>query len=206
MGSKIAEECGVSPAWYGPPGGSGGMAEDVVPAADSEGAVEAADHGPAVILTTIFREHHLELIRMALFIVGDQPTAEDVVQDAFAAVHRRFDRLRDPRNALPYIRAAVLNGCRGVLRRRAIARRFGGAYEPPIWSAESAALLGEDRREVFLALRSLPRRQREALVLRYYLDLSEAEIAEVMGVSRGTVKSTTSRALAALAGRLGEDS
>ena len=182
------------------------MAEDVVPATDPEGALPAEDHGSAVILTTIFREHHLELIRMALFIVGDRPTAEDVVQDAFVAVHRRLDRLRDPRDTLPYIRTAVINGCRGVLRRRAIARRFGGTYEPPIWSAESAALLGEDRREVFLALRSLPRRQREALVLRYYLDLSEAEIAEAMGVSRGTVKSTTSRALAALAGKLGEDS
>ncbi|MCO6009922.1 SigE family RNA polymerase sigma factor [Actinoallomurus purpureus] len=181
-------------------------AEDATSTAEPEGAASDLDHGAAVILTTIFRDHQLGLVRLALFIVGDQPTAEDVVQDAFAAVHRRIDRLRDPRNALPYIRASVINGCRGVLRRRAIARRFGGHYEPPIWSAESAALLGEDRREVFLALRALPRRQREALVLRYYLDLSEAEIAEAMGVSRGTVKSTTSRALAALAAKLGEAS
>ncbi|MEV5709587.1 SigE family RNA polymerase sigma factor [Actinoallomurus sp. NPDC052274] len=205
MRSKIAGERSASPAWHGPPAGAGGTPVDVL-AAEPVGAGAAEDHGSAVVLGTVFRRHHLELVRMALFIVGDQATAEDVVQDAFTAVHRRFDRLRDPREPLPYIRASVINGCRGVLRRRAIARRFGGDYEPPIWSAESAALLGEDRREVFLALRSLPRRQREALVLRYYLDLSEAEIAEVMGVSRGTVKSTTSRALAALAKKLGEES
>ena len=199
MGSEIAEELGASLAWHGPPG----RPRDT---ADRHDTGPGTESGSAAILTALFRERHLELIRMALFIVGDQPTAEDVVQDAFAALHRRIDRLADPQNALPYIRTSVINGCRAVHRRRAIARRFGGDYEPPIWSAESAALLGEDRREVFLALRSLPRRRREALVLRYYLDLSEGEIAEVMGVSRGTVKSTTSRALAALATKLGEES
>ncbi|GAA4610058.1 SigE family RNA polymerase sigma factor [Actinoallomurus liliacearum] len=199
---KIAAERGA--AWHGPRDGAGGASPEYALAAEPDVAT-GQDHGSAVVLTAVFRRHHLELVRMALFIVGDQATAEDVVQDAFAAVHRRIDRLRDPEKPLPYIRTSVINGCRGVLRRRAIARRFGGDYEPPIWSAESAALLGEDRREVFVALRSLPRRQREALVLRYYLDLSEAEIAEVMGVSRGTVKSTTSRALAALATKLGEE-
>jgi RNA polymerase sigma factor (sigma-70 family) len=99
----------------------------------------------------------------------------------------------------------VVSGCRSVLRRRRVASRFAAPLEPPIWSAESAVVLGEERRAVFLALRTLPPRQREALVLRYYLDLSEAEIAETMGVSRGTVKSTTSRALAALAGKIGEE-
>jgi RNA polymerase sigma-70 factor (sigma-E family) len=155
-------------------------------------------------LTTLFREHYLGLVRMALLIVGDQPTAEDVVQDAFAALHRRLDRLSDRDNTLPYIRAAVVNGCRTVLRRRK--RPFHGQEPEAVWSAESAVFLGEDRREVLLALRTLPHRQREALVLRYYLDLSEAEIAEAMGVTRGTVKSTTSRALAALAKKLGEES
>jgi RNA polymerase sigma-70 factor (sigma-E family) len=158
----------------------------------------------AATLTTLFREHRLGLVRMALLIVGDQATAEDVVQDAFAALYRRLDRLSDHDNTLPYIRAAVVNGCRTVLRKRR--RPFNGPEPEAVWSAESAVLLGEDRREVFLALRTLPRRQREALVLRYYLELSEAEIAEAMGVARGTVKSTTSRALAALAKKLGEES
>ncbi|MFG2006747.1 SigE family RNA polymerase sigma factor [Spirillospora sp. NPDC048911] len=157
-------------------------------------------------LATLFREHQAGLVCMALLIVGDQPTAEDAVQDAFAAVHRRMDRLADHARVLPYIRAAVVNQCRMVLRRRKIAQRLGRTHEPPVWSAESAAMLSEDRREGFLALRELPQRQREALVLRYYLDLDEAEIAEVMGVSRGTVKSTTSRGIAALANRLREGS
>ncbi|GLX00693.1 SigE family RNA polymerase sigma factor [Microtetraspora sp. NBRC 16547] len=152
----------------------------------------------------LFMAHRLGLVRFAFLLVGDQETAEDVVQDAFAAVHRRWRRLADHGQLLPYLRTAVLNGCRTVHRRRAIARRFRGDPEVPFWSAEASALLGEARREVFTAVRDLPRRQREAVVLRYYLDLSEAEMAVVMGVSRGTVKSTTSRALRALAAKLEE--
>ncbi len=154
---------------------------------------------------TLFREHQLSLTRTALMIVGDRATAEDVVQDAFAETHRRIGRLTDHDRMLPYVRAAVVNRCRTVLRRRALALRVGRVHEPPVWSAESAAMLGEDRREVFLALRRLPRRQREALVLRYYLDVDDAEIAEVMGISRSTVRSTIARALAALGRQLGEN-
>lgn len=112
--------------------------------------------------------------------------------------------MTDHGRILPYLRAAVVNGCRMVHRRRAIIGRFTGDRETPFWSAEAATLLGETRREVFLAVRALPRRQREAVVLRYYLDLSEAEISEAMGVSRGTVKSTIFRALRALAVKLEE--
>ncbi|MGI5493364.1 SigE family RNA polymerase sigma factor [Microtetraspora malaysiensis] len=158
-----------------------------------------------VTVAELFAAHRLGLVRFAFLLVGGQETAEDVVQDAFAAVHRRWGRLADRDQLLPYLRTAVLNGCRAVHRRRAIARRFGLDREVPFWSAESSALLGETRREVFAAVRDLPRRQREAVVLRYYLDLSEAETAAVMGVSRGTVKSTTSRALRTLAEKLEED-
>ncbi|WP_306470597.1 SigE family RNA polymerase sigma factor [Actinomadura litoris] len=157
-------------------------------------------------LVTLFREHQLSLTRTALMIVGDRPTAEDVVQDAFVEMHRRIDRITDHDRMLPYVRAAVVNRCRSVLRRRRLAPRLWRTYEPPVWSAESAALIGEDRAAVFHALRRLPERQREALVLRYYLDLDEPEIAEVMGISRSTVRSATSRALAALARDLGEES
>ncbi|GAA2636121.1 SigE family RNA polymerase sigma factor [Actinomadura fulvescens] len=165
----------------------------------------AAASPAAEVLTSLFREHQLALVRTALLIVGDRATAEDVVQDAFVDLHRRIDKLTEHDRMLPYIRAAVVNKCRSVLRRRKLALRVGRTHEPPVWSAESAVLLGEDRREVFLALRRLPQRQREALILRYYLELDEGEIAEAMGVSRGTVKSTTSRALTALAKRLGEE-
>jgi RNA polymerase sigma-70 factor (sigma-E family) len=164
------------------------------------------DRDPRAV-SELFRENHLELVRLAVLIVGDQQTAEDVVQDVFTRVHARWDKITAGGDVLPYVRASVLNGCRSALRRRAVARRFGlgAAREPdPVWSAESAAIVAEDRREVVGALARLPARQREALILRYFLDLPVAEIAKTMGISEGTVKSTTSRGLAALARLLGE--
>ena len=98
----------------------------------------------------------------------------------------------------------MLNGCRDVLRRRS--RKIPAALlEPDAESAEARALLGEEHREVLAALRRLPDRQREAVVLRHCLDLKEAEVAEAMNVSRGTVKSSSHRGLAALAKILKED-
>ncbi len=156
-----------------------------------------------VDVAAIFAAHHPGLVRLALMMVGDQPTAEDVVQEAFERTHAGRRRLRDPAKALTYVRSAVLNGCRSVLRRRMTAFRRPVPYEPPIWSAESAAIVGEDRREVLAALRRLPRRQREALILRYYLDLPDREIAEVMGIGASTARSTIARGLAALGRELG---
>ena len=160
----------------------------------------------------LFRDHHGELVRLALLMVGDLPTAEDVVQDVYASLHRR-SRDQAVEAPLPYVRAAVLNGCRSVLRRRGIARRVGVLHradlrggEEALASAESEVILSEDRRQVLTALARLPRRRQEVLVLRYYLGLSEAEIAAVLGISAGTVKSTAARALAALARDLGEPS
>ncbi|GAA4636058.1 SigE family RNA polymerase sigma factor [Actinoallomurus vinaceus] len=157
-------------------------------------ARDVADADTAV--TALYRGHALGLMRLALIMVGDRPTAEDVVQDAFLGLHRRWGHLRDRENALAYVRSTVLNNCRSVLRRRRLTPR--GRHEPPVWSAEAAALVGEERREVIRALQSLPARQREALVLRYFCELTEEEIARTMRVSRGTVKSTTSRAISAL--------
>lgn len=168
------------------------------PAAD-----EQADD--QVDVAAIFAAHHVGLVRLALMVVGDRPTAEDVVQEAFERTHAGRHRLRDPAKALTYVRSAVLNGCRSALRRRALAFRRATPYEPPIWSAESAALIGEERRAVLAALRRLPRRRREALILRYFLDLSDQEIADVMGVNASTVRSTITRGLAALGRTLGEE-
>ena len=168
---------------------------------------------PAAAVTTLYAEHALGLTRLALIMVGDRPTAEDIVQDAFFGLHRRWDKLREPAKALSYVRSAVLNGCRTEFRR---ARRAlgsiaadGAEYEarlPPAWSAESAALATEERREVLRALLRLSPRQREALLLRYYLELSEVEVAGAMRISRGTAKSTVARGLAALRKLLGEES
>jgi RNA polymerase sigma-70 factor (sigma-E family) len=146
----------------------------------------------------LFAAHRLGLLRLAVLLVGDRATAEDVVQDAFAGLHSHRTELRDAASALAYVRGSVVNGCRTVLRRRSLMRRVGIRPDPPVWSAESAALVREDHREVAEALQRLPLRRREVLVLRYYLDLPDAEIAEVMGVSQATVRSTAARALGAL--------
>lgn len=156
-------------------------------------------------LTALFRERQLELVRLALFFVGDKATAEDVVQDVFARVWVRWERIAHRDDPLPYIRAAVINASRSVLRKRAVIRRFGGEPDPPMWSAEAEVVLGEERRAVLRALAELPIRRRQVLVLRYYFDLSEADIARTLRISRGTVKSTAARALAALAKNLGEN-
>lgn len=162
--------------------------------------------GAEPTVTALYAEHALGLIRLAVLLVGDRASAEDVVQDAFVGLYRRWDRLPDTSAPLAYLRVSVLNGCRTALRRRSRARQAISFTEPPAESAEARALLSEEQRAVAGALRRLPQRQREALVLRYYFDLSEAEIAGAMGISRGTVKSATSRALAAVGHMLKEGS
>ena len=167
-------------------------------------------YGGSHDVSVLFRERHAELVRLAVLLVGDRPSAEDVVQEVFARLCLR-DRLPGGDRSLAYVRAAVLNGCRSALRRRAVARRFGNSSDPlaraPIQeSAEHEAILADDRRQVLTALAALPPRRREVLVLRYWLGLTEAEIAAVLGISTGTVKSTAARGLAALARKLGEQS
>jgi RNA polymerase sigma-70 factor (sigma-E family) len=155
-------------------------------------------------ISLLFQAHALALKKLAFLMVGDQPTAEDIVQDAFVGLYRRWRSLDDADKALGYLRISVLNGCRSVHRVRF--RRQGITLDTPedTASAEDLALLGEANRQVLVAIRRLPARQREAVVLRYYLDMTEDQAAQAMGVSRGTVKSATSRGLAALARLLEE--
>jgi RNA polymerase sigma-70 factor (sigma-E family) len=167
---------------------------------------EHADTGPQdarQAVSALYEAHAVGLIRLAIVMLGDRPAAEDVVQEAFCGLYRRWGQLNDPGNALRYVRSAVLNGCRSALRR--LSRESQSAQPDESLetseSAEALALVNAEHRAVLSALRRLPARQREALVLRFYLDLPDPEIARSMGVSPGTVKSTTSRALAAL-GRL----
>jgi len=154
---------------------------------------------PAAPVTELFREHHLELVRLAVLMVSDLATAEDVVQDAFEQLHRRWRSLRKPSSALDYARSAVLNGCRPVLRRRLVARRHEGRIALPAPHGTDVAVALEQRTELIDAFRSLPRRQREVLALRYYLDMSVADVAATLRISEGAVRSTASRGLAALA-------
>jgi RNA polymerase sigma-70 factor (sigma-E family) len=149
-------------------------------------------------VTAMYSTHYRSLVRLAALLVRDVATAEEVVQDSFIAMHTAWRRIRDNDKALSYLRQSVVNRSRSVLRHRVVVDRNAPKPAPDMPSAEQGALTLIERSEVVTALRALPPRQREALVLRYYLDLSEAQIAGAMGISRGAVKSHTARAIAAM--------
>ena len=182
------------------------QARDTQPAAD--GPPEAGPGVAAAAVGALYQSSALGLIRMAYVMLGDLPSAEDVVQEAFYGLYRRWDRLADTAGALYYVRTSVLNGCRSALRRRAVRRGLlqrGPLADPlPAVSAETVVLGGEEREDVIRALRRLPDRQREVLVLRFYAELPDEQIARVMGIRPGTVRSTAFRALDALGRALKE--
>jgi RNA polymerase sigma-70 factor (sigma-E family) len=182
------------------PGDEGERPTDVTEtlvATGTAGAVAVAwDADQAV--TALYSANYRSLVRLSVLLVRDMGTAEEVVQDAFVAMHNAWRRLRDPEKALSYLRQSVVNRSRSVLRHRAVVEKYAPKGLPDEPSAEIGAIVELERSEVIRALGELPTRQREALVLRYYADLSEAEIASTMGISRGAVKSHTARGMAAL--------
>ena len=161
-------------------------------------AMVDADAVAAEGLVDLYRKHYPSLVRMASLLLHDVGAAEDVTQDAFAKVHLAWGRIREPEKALAYVRSAVLNGARSRMRHLHVVDRHRPEPGRDTQSAEAGALSGEEHREVIAALRALPVRQRECLALRYYLGLSEAEIAATLGISAGSVKTHTHRGMAAL--------
>ena len=162
----------------------------------------AARHGTDsdAAIAELFRAHRLGLVRLAVLLVDDLETAEDVVQEAFGALHRRWHSLDAEDAALGYLRTSVVNGSRSVLRRRRTVRnRWRPDDPPPADAADAPALLADEHRQVLRALDRLPSRQREVIVLRYWSELSEAQIAATLGISVGAVKSSASRGRDALA-------
>ena len=147
-------------------------------------------------LAVLYREHARSMVRLAALLVDDVGTAEEIVQDAFVLVHRRWAHVEKPEQ---YLRKSVVNLSRSRLRRRLVALRYPSAHIPDAPSAEE---LANDQASVIAALRSLPRRQREVLVLRYWSELSEAEIAATLGISAGSVKTHAHRGLTTLGQRL----
>lgn len=148
----------------------------------------------------LYAAHWRSLVRLAVLLLRDQGAAEEVVQDAFVAMHGRWSRLRDPDKALAYLRQAVVNRSRSALRHRGVVERYvarqsAPADQPP---ADDGVTASSRRSAVLDAMRALPDRQREVLALRYYLDLSEAEIADALGIARGSVKAHASRGAATL--------
>jgi len=168
----------------------------------SAGRTWAADQA----LTDLYAAHWRSLVRLSWLLVRDQQLAEETVQDAFVAMHSRWSKLRNQDLALAYLRRCVANSSRSVLRHRKVEDRYlscetsamnaQGVTDEP--SAETRALKHAAEAQLLAALRRLPRRQREVLTLRYYLDLSEAQIADALSISAGSVKAHAHRGLAAL--------
>jgi RNA polymerase sigma-70 factor (sigma-E family) len=149
-------------------------------------------------VTELYSAHYRSLVRLAALLIRDVATAEELVQDSFVAMHSGWRRPCDSDKALYYLRQSVVHRSRSVLRHRAVADR--NAPEPPadMPNADHGAIVLLERSAVVAAVRALPPRQREALVLRCYGDISEAQIASIMGISRGSVKTQTASAMSAL--------
>lgn len=171
-----------------------------------DGAVSEGRRGRDELVAALFDEHYGGLCRLATLLLGDAAAAEEVVQEAFLATYAGWWRIRRPERAAWYLRAAVVNQCRSRGRRRASEQRGNRT----VWASEAAVPDRFDTERVgdalalLEAVRALPGRQREAVVLFYYEDLSEADVAAALGCSVGTVKSQLSKARNALSRRLGE--
>jgi len=150
----------------------------------------------------IYSDHYCCLVRLALLLVRDVATAQDVVQDSFVAMHTAWRRQWDSDQALAYLRQSVVKRSRSAPRHRAAIEPNGYQPGPGVPGAELGAEPGAPpplkHTAVVCALPTLPAREREAVVLRYYGGLPEAQVAAAMGVSEGAVKRHLARATAAL--------
>jgi RNA polymerase sigma factor (sigma-70 family) len=168
---------------------------------DVRGAVARTqpDAGREAAVAELFEIHHLPLVRLAVLLGADD--AEDVVAEAFYQLYRRWPRLRSPEAAATYLRSVVVNLTRMRIRHLQVVRKHAarsGDAQAHVASGEERAVLRDDQKALVDAVRSLPARQREALVLRFWLDLRESEIADAMGITAGSVKVHVSRGMAAL--------
>ncbi|MEU7551018.1 SigE family RNA polymerase sigma factor [Streptomyces sp. NPDC044571] len=171
--------------------------------AEAEGAAAAAE--PVVVagttvdhLTETYQAHYRSLLGLAALLLDDTASCEDVVQEAFIRVHSARNRVRDREKTLAYLRQTVVNLSRSALRRRILGLKLLSKPMPDMASAEEGAYDQLERDDLIKAMRGLQRRQREVLVLRYFADMTEAQVAETLGVSLGSVKAYGSRGIAAL--------
>lgn len=166
--------------------------------ADALGGIDAD-----TALRHLYGEHWSPMVRTAWLLTGDQSAAEDLVADSLLAVHQAWDRLRSTQAAGAYLRRVVVNRSRSAVRHRIVVDRFARTDRPASTSpsAEQSVLARESRERLLAALEMLPPRQREVVVLRYFADLSEAQIAETLQIAPGSVKAHAHRALSALRAR-----
>ncbi|MBZ2408501.1 SigE family RNA polymerase sigma factor [Streptomyces sp. L06] len=157
-------------------------------------------------LTETYRAHYRSLLGLAALLLDDTASCEDVVQEAFIRVHSARKRVRDPEKTLAYLRQTVVNLSRSALRRRILGLKLLSKPMPDMASAEEGAYDQLERDALIKAMRGLQRRQREVLVLRYFADMTEAQAAETLGISVGSVKAYGSRGIAALRVAMGSTS
>ncbi|MEU7281986.1 SigE family RNA polymerase sigma factor [Streptomyces sp. NPDC045431] len=173
-------------------------------AAGTAGVPDAAATATAAAGTTVdhltetYRAHYRSLLGLAALLLDDTASCEDVVQEAFIRVHSARRRVRDPEKTLAYLRQTVVNLSRSALRRRILGLKLLSKPMPDMASAEEGAYDQLERDALIKAMRGLQRRQREVLVLRYFADMTEAQVAETLGISLGSVKAYGSRGIAAL--------
>lgn len=156
------------------------------------------------LLEAVYAQESRSLVGMLWVVSGDQAMAEDLAQEAFVRLALAWHRVKDPDKAGAYLRSIAFNLARGQHRRANTARRYLPPRLPDTVSAEVAALLNETERELLVALRALPDRQRECLVLRFYADLEPLQIAATLDVSVNSVKTHLRRGLDALRHRMGD--
>lgn len=149
-------------------------------------------------LTATYQAHYRSLLGLAALLLDDTASCEDVVQEAFIRVHSARNRVRDREKTLAYLRQTVVNLSRSALRRRILGLKLLSKPMPDMASAEEGAYDQLERDDLIKAMRGLQRRQREVLVLRYFADMTEAQVAETLGISLGSVKAYGSRGIAAL--------
>ncbi len=159
-------------------------------------------HDADEAVADLFREHGRSLVRLVRFFADDRNAAEDLVQEAFLRFRRSFHRIESPDKALAYLRSIVLNLARDYNRRGLLSLRHRPAEQESAPSPEDRIIMREDQQQVIDALQVVPRRQRDCLVLRYYLDLAVPEISDTLGLSVNSVKTHLRRGLAALEARL----
>ena len=159
-----------------------------------------------VVMEQLFRDHYSSLVRLAYCLIGDRAAAEDAAQEAFVSLHRHWDGVRDSGAVVAYLRRATINQCR-TAQRRLIRGRGALARLPSrvdAASSEDSAVERDERRRLSAAIRELPARQREVLVCRYFLEMSEAATSEALEIGVGSVKQHAHRARTALHAMMGE--
>lgn len=194
----------LAPRWRrGPravtPGGAPGRAvREEAPLDAGDTTTSAVPRTADEAVRVLYGTHWHQLVRLATLLTRDASVAEELVQDAFVSLHRRWSSLDDPGAAHGYLRTTVVNNARSALRHRGVEERYRQPGPPEPSGPEERAVQATEDARVMAALRTLSRRQQEVLVLRYYADLSEQDIATTLGMSRGAVKSHAHRGLAAL--------